>query len=79
MHTIDHVEGNEQERMGNISDLIYYIDYHNLSVSDSKISSIFDYLYSHCTSERMAFLTQSTEIFQNMIPRTSCIHCSRTL
>ncbi len=51
MHTIDHVEGNEQERMGNISDLIYYIDYHNLSASDSKISSIFDYLYSHYTSE----------------------------
>ncbi len=50
------VSGNEQEQKGNISDLIDYIDYHNLSVTVSKISSIFDYLYTHYTSERMAFL-----------------------
>ena len=56
------VSGNEQERKGNVSDLIDYIDYHNLSVTDSKISSIFDYLYSHYTSERMAFLAEHRNI-----------------
>ena len=56
------VSGNEQERKGNISDLIDYIAYHNLSVTDSKISSIFDYLYSHYTSERMAFLAEHGNI-----------------
>jgi hypothetical protein len=50
------VTGNEQEREGNISDLIDYIEYNNLTVAESKICSIFDYLYSQYTSERMAFL-----------------------
>ena len=50
------VSGNEQERKGNVSDLIDYIAYNNLSVSDSKICSIFDYLFSHYTRERMFFL-----------------------
>lgn len=50
------VSGNEQERKGNISDLIDYIEYQNLSVTESKVSSIFDYLYSHYTTERMEFI-----------------------
>lgn len=50
------VSGNEQDRKNNISDLIDYIEYNNLSVTDSKISSIFDYLYSQYTSERMRYL-----------------------
>ena len=50
------VSGNEQERKGNISDLIDYIEYNNFSVTDSKISSIFDYLYSQYTTERISFL-----------------------
>ena len=50
------VTGNEQERKGNINDLIDYIEYNNLTVAESKICSIFDYLYSQYTSERMAFL-----------------------
>ncbi len=50
------VSGNEQERKGNITELIDYIAYNNFSVVDSKISSIFDYLYSQYTAERMAFL-----------------------
>ena len=50
------VSGNEQERKGNISDLIGYIEYQNLSVTDSNISSIFDYLYSQYTVERISFL-----------------------
>jgi hypothetical protein len=50
------VTGNEQERKGNICDLIDYIEYNNLTVMESKICSIFDYLYSQYTNERMAFL-----------------------
>lgn len=48
--------GNEQERKGNIYELLEYIEYNRLSVSESKIFSIFDYLYSHYTEERKAFL-----------------------
>ena len=70
MHTIDRVESNEQERKGNISNLIYYIDYHNLSVTNSKISSNFDYFYCHYTSERMTFLAEHSNIseydFENL-------------
>ena len=50
------VSGNEQERKGNINELIEYIAYNNFSVTESKISSVFDYLYSQYTTERMAFL-----------------------
>ena len=50
------VSGNEQERKGNITEFIDYIAYNNFSVIESKINSIFDYLYSQYTIERMAFL-----------------------
>lgn len=50
------VSGNEQERKGNITDLLDYIAYNNFSVTNSKVNSIFDYLYSHYTTERIAFL-----------------------
>lgn len=56
------VSGNEQEYKGNISDLIDYIAYNNLTVTDSKISSIFDYLFSHYTTERMKFLAGHRKI-----------------
>lgn len=50
------VSGNEQALNGNISELVDYIEYQNLTVTESKISSIFDYLYSSYTAERMAFI-----------------------
>jgi hypothetical protein len=50
------VSGNEQERKGLISELLDYIEYNNLSVIDSKICSIFDYLFTHYTRERKLFL-----------------------
>lgn len=56
------VSGNEQGRAGNITDLVDYIAYNNFSVTESKISSIFDYLYSQYTSERMAFLADHRNI-----------------
>lgn len=39
------VTGNEQSKERNITDLIDYIQYNNLDVVESKIYSIFDYLY----------------------------------
>ena len=56
------MSGNEQERQGNIKELIDYIEYNNFSVTDSKINSIFDYLYSHYTAERIAFLSTHRNI-----------------
>ncbi len=56
------VSGNEQERKGNISDLIEYIQYNNMTVTDSKINSIFDNLYSQYTNERMRFLANHKKI-----------------
>ena len=56
------VSGNEQEHKGNISDLIDYIAYNNLTVTDSKIHSVFDYLFSHYTRERLNFLAGHRKI-----------------
>lgn len=56
------VSGNEQEHKGNINDLIDYIAYNNLTVTDSKINSIFDYLFSHYTRERMQFIAGHRKI-----------------
>ncbi len=56
------VSGNEQELKGNISELVDYIEYQNMTVTESKISSIFDYLYSSYTAERMAFIAEHRNI-----------------
>lgn len=61
-HFILVVSGNEQERKGNIEDLINYIDYNNMTVKESKTNSIFDYLYSQYTNERIAFLKAHKKI-----------------
>ncbi len=50
------VTGNEQEKKGNIMDLLDYIAYNNCTVTESKLASIFDYLYAQYTEQRMAFL-----------------------
>jgi len=54
--------GNEQERKGNIYELLEYIAYNRMSVTESKIFSIFDYLYSHYTKERQEFLAVHKKI-----------------
>ena len=47
---------------GNISELVDYIEYNNLTVTESKVSSIFDYLYSHYTEQRIVFLSSHEKI-----------------
>lgn len=54
--------GNEQEKNGNIMDLLDYIAYNNCAVTESKLASIFDYLYTQYTEQRMAFLEANPNI-----------------
>lgn len=56
------VTGNEQTKERNITDLIAYIQYNNFEVTDSKIYSVFDYLYKQYTEERMAYLQSRKRI-----------------
>lgn len=56
------LSGNEQERHGNIADLVDYILYNNFLVVHSKVCSVFDYLYEQYTEQRIAFLKGSKKI-----------------
>ena len=56
------VTGNKQQKSGNISDLLAYIEYNNFTVAESKIHSIFDYLYKQYTEARMAYLATRKRI-----------------
>lgn len=56
------VTGNEQVKERNIKDLIDYIQYNNFEVTDSKIYSIFDYLYKQYAEERKACLQKHRKI-----------------
>lgn len=56
------VTGNEQSKERNITDLIDYIQYNNFEVAESKIYSIFDYLYKQYTVERIAYLKRHKKI-----------------
>ena len=56
------VTGNPQEKKGNITDLLDYIAYNNCTITESKLSSIFDYLYAQYTDQRIAFLNKHPKI-----------------
>ena len=56
------VTGNEQKKHCNIMDLLDYIAYNNCMVTESKLASIFDYLYEQYTEQRMAFLKKHPQI-----------------
>lgn len=56
------VSGNEQPKDSNIYDLISYIEYNNFNVVESKLYSIFDYLYKQYTQYRMEFLKKHRRI-----------------
>ena len=56
------VTGNEQSKERNITDLIDYIQYNNFEVVESKIYSVFDYLYKQYTEERIACLKKYKKI-----------------
>lgn len=56
------VSGNEQQKRGNISELIDYIEYNNFAVKQSNLHSVYDYLYSQYTQQRNALLSRITWI-----------------
>ncbi len=56
------VTGNEISEGRNIKDLISYIEYNNFSVTDSKVRSVFDFLYKEYTESRLALLKNSKRV-----------------
>ena len=56
------VTGNEQSQERNITDLMDYIQYNNFEIVESKIYSVFDYLYKQYTEERIAYLQKCKRI-----------------
>lgn len=56
------MSGNEQSPERNISDLIAYIQYNNFEVNESKVYSIFDYLYKQYTVARQEYLEKHKKI-----------------
>lgn len=56
------VNGNENQKDNNISDLIQYIEYNNFSVVQSELFSIFDLLYKGYEEERAKFIRKSGKV-----------------
>jgi hypothetical protein len=52
------VHGNDSENESNIADLIRYIEYNNFTIIQSKLHSIFDYLYKGYEEKRRRILSQ---------------------
>lgn len=58
------VSGNPQPQESNLGDLLGYIEYNNFTVSDSRLRSIFDYLYQPYTVALQKFLRRHRHISQ---------------
>ena len=58
------VSGNEQEKNGNLVDLISYIQYNKMEVVDSHVYSVFDYLYSQYREARWNYLKNRAKVSQ---------------
>lgn len=56
------VSGNKQRADSNIGDLISYIEYNNFSVTESKLYSVFDYLYKQYTESRFDYLKRYKKV-----------------
>ncbi|MFI3175976.1 MAG: AAA domain-containing protein [Eubacteriales bacterium] len=56
------VTGNEQSKVCNITDLVNYIKYNNFEVQNSKVHSVFDYLYQQYSKERVEYLKNHKRI-----------------
>jgi superfamily I DNA and/or RNA helicase len=53
------VNGNDSDKDSNINDLICYIDYNNFSIKESKLCSVFDYLYKGYEQKRAEIISKS--------------------
>ncbi|MDD6072117.1 MAG: AAA domain-containing protein [Clostridiales bacterium] len=56
------VSDNEQPKDSNIGDLISYIEYNNFDVKESRIYSIFDYLYKQYAASRREYLKKRKRV-----------------
>lgn len=56
------VTGNRQTRERNILDLVEYIQYHNFEVTESRVYSVFDYLYKQYARERQDYLQRHKKV-----------------
>lgn len=56
------VSGNEQPEASNIGQLISYIQYNNFEIVNSKVYSVFDYLYKQFTEARINFLEKHAKV-----------------
>ena len=56
------VNGNENDKDNNISDLIKYIEYNNFSIVQSELNSIFDFLYKGYEEERAKIIRTSGKV-----------------
>ena len=56
------VTGNKQEKNGNITDLLSYIQYNKMEIVDSKVYSVFDYLYGQYSKRRRDYLKNKARI-----------------
>lgn len=56
------VNGNENEKNNNISDLIKYVEYNNFSIVKSELNSVFDLLYKGYEEERAKIIQKSGRV-----------------
>lgn len=58
------VNGNETQKDSNILDLVKYIEYNNCEIKESKLFSVFDYLYECYAEQRKLFLKKCKKVSQ---------------
>ena len=56
------VSGNDTKNDSNIADLVKYIEYNNCEIKESKLFSIFDYLYECYAEQREIYLKKCDKI-----------------
>lgn len=54
--------GNPQKHSDNITDLLDYVNYNECTITESKVASIFDYLYEQYTLRRISFLRYNPKV-----------------
>ena len=58
------ISGNEMPKTGNIPDLVSYIQYNNMEVVESKVYSVFDFLYKQYMKQRQIYLKNHRRVSQ---------------
>lgn len=56
------VSGNEQPKNSNLMALIKYIQFNNFKIEESRISSIFDFLFTYASNAKFEYLRKSKKI-----------------